>query len=159
MADTCPVAPSAATGRRSPRRPATSPTPPRADGLVRVRSDGCGPYCSLALHAPLPAWLHTALAGTHFGQPERGWPNFARSGSPVDWPALIEEHPECLVVNQDCLDAGAGAQWSGIVAAYRSLDVDGYRPYFDADLGVSEDGRISVEPMGLLVECSTGRGR
>ena len=124
----------------------------RADGLVRMRSDGCGPYCSLAPHAPLPAWLHTTLAGTYFGQPERGWPNFARSGSPVDWPALIEEHPEWLVVDQNSLDAGAGAQWSGIVAAYRSLAVDGYRPYFDADLGVSEDGRISVEPMGLLVD-------
>ncbi len=124
----------------------------RADGLVRMRRDGCGPYCSLAPHAPLPAWLHTALVGTHFGQPERGWPNFARSGSPVDWPALIGAHPDWLVVDQNSLDTGAGAQWSGIAAAYRSLAVDGYRPYFDADLGVSEDGRISVDPMGLLVD-------
>ena len=70
----------------------------------------------------------------------------------MDWPALIDEHPGWLVVDQNSLDAGAGAQWSGIVAAYRSLAVDGYRPYFDADLGVSEDGRISVDPMGLLVD-------
>jgi len=124
----------------------------RADGLVRVRSDWSIPDCRLNPQAPLPAWLHTALAGTLFGQPERGWPNFARSGSPVAWPALIEAHPDWLVVDQNSLDTGAGAQWSGIAAAYRSLAVDGYRPYFDADLGVSEDGRISVDPMCLLVD-------
>ncbi len=35
---------------------------------------------------------------------------------------------------------------------YRLLGEQGHRPYLDVALWVTEDGRISVDPIGLLVE-------
>jgi len=39
-----------------------------------------------------------------------------------------------------------------MAAAYRLLGEQGHRPYHDVALWVTEDGRISVDPIGLLVE-------
>ncbi len=117
-----------------------------------VRTDWSIPDCRLNPPAPLPAWLHTALAGADLSRPEGGWPNFARCQSPVDWPALIQEHPEWLLPDQDSLDANAGPRWPGIADAYQLLAERGHRPYLDVALWVTEDARISVDPIGLLVE-------
>ena len=54
----------------------------------------------------------------------------------------------------DSLEANAGARWPGMAAAYRLLGEQGHRPYRDVALWVTEDGRISVDPIGLLVEDS-----
>ncbi len=74
--------------------------------------------------------MHTAPAGADLSRPEGGWPNFGRTS----------------------LDANAGARWPGIAAAYRLLGERAHRPYLDVALWVTEDGRISVDPIWLLVE-------
>lgn len=125
------------------------------DGLELVdsggRACGHGDVCRLDPDVLLPAWLHHALAGARFTPPEGPWPNFARTVSPVNWPDLIQEHTDWLVPDHDMLEGNGGARWPGIAAAYALLAEQGHQPTLDVALWVLEDGRISVEPLTLLV--------
>lgn len=125
------------------------------DGLELVDTDGraCGhgDVCRLDPDVPLPAWLHTALAGARFTPPEGPWPNFARTASPVNWPALIQDHTDWLVPDHDMLEGNYGARWPGITASYALLAEQGHHPTLDVALWVLGDGQISVEPLTLVV--------
>ena len=50
------------------------------------------------------------------------------------------------------LDANAGPRGPGIADAYQLLAERGHRPYLDVALWVTENARISVDPIGLLLE-------
>lgn len=127
--------------------------------LVLVRGAGCATEYRLNPRAPLPTWLHAALTAAVFSGPdsEGGWPNFGRTASPVDWPALIVAHPEWLVPDHQSLKENGGARWPGIAAAYSLLSERGYSPRLDVALWVEQDGRISVEPISLIADPDRAR--
>lgn len=104
---------------------------------------------TLSPEAPLPKWLHDALAGAQFDQPEGAWPNWGRTQHPADWVTLITEHHDVLVPDHGMLKANGGATWPAIAEAFtyaRTLDPGAY---MDVTLWVETDGRISVEPAGM----------
>ncbi|SKS73314.1 Uncharacterised protein [Mycobacteroides abscessus subsp. bolletii] len=114
--------------------------------------DGDSYTLTLSPAAPLPGWLHDALAGAHFDLPEGAWPNWGRTQHPADWVTLITEHPEVLVPDHGMLKANGGATWPAIAEAFtyaRTLDPGAY---MDVTLWVETDGRISVEPAGMYTD-------
>lgn len=92
----------------------------------------------------VPEWLRTATAGI-LRRPESPKLQLARVWDPLDWPTLLEEHPEEL---HPCLPGPRSLRWNGIAHAYRLLQIAGYQPYLDVDLDVGA-GKLWLTPTEL----------
>lgn len=124
------------------------------EGLIAThcggRACGHGDCYALSPAANLPWWLHAALRDAVLTGPEgRPWPNWARTSHAVDWPTLVDRHPETLVPNHDMLERNEGASWSAIVEAFALLRSVDPNASMDVFLWVSTDGRILVDPMWI----------
>ncbi|WP_040793225.1 hypothetical protein [Nocardia paucivorans] len=98
----------------------------------------------------LPEWLMKVLDhGARLDPPEMGWPEIGRIDHPIDWPALIEAHPQVLAWHEGDLLGNDGASPESITAAYRLLVERGCRPYLDVALEVGPHGHILVAPSWL----------
>lgn len=125
----------------------------RDQALIQISTTGLscghGDIYVLSADAPLPDWLHRALAGAEFTAPEGPWPNWGRTDHPVDWPTLITTHPQTLTADQDMLDCNFGCSWASIAQAItlvRSIDP---HTHIDVCFWVDETGRITIEPIGF----------
>lgn len=125
----------------------------RDRGLLQVSTTGlsCGHGDDYIVEpdAPLPSWLHTVLKGVVFTAPEGPWPNWGRTDHPINWPALLEAHPDTLAAEQDMLDWNEAGSWESIAHAFtllRSIDPDSH---IDVFLWVSTTGLITIEPTGF----------
>lgn len=108
----------------------------------------------------LPRWLTDALDGAALsrcsadGDPTPAGPDLsvllARTSAPVNWPALIAEHPNRLVVDGQWLASRRGPQWSAISSAYERIVSAGCTAAIDVALMATADGRITVCPLRLL---------
>lgn len=92
--------------------------------------------------APLPGWFLSAVDGVKNRGVEAGWPQFGRYWDPVDWEALIKEHPEGIRFRrpgeaQMLLEL---RQWSRSEGLAFDLDVHLY---------INHDASISVEVWSL----------
>lgn len=87
--------------------------------------------------APVPTWLRRATDGILL-PPEAPTLQIARCWDPVDWPVLVGDHREDLIV------AGPvgpdGPSWKHILQAWTLLGAAGHDPALDVDLEVSVDG-------------------
>lgn len=123
------------------------------EGLITTycggRECGHGDRYALSPAANLPSWLHAALRDAVLTGPEGPWPNWARTSHPVDWPTLVDRHPDTLVPDHDMLEHNQGATWSAIVEAFTLLRSVDPNAAVDVFLWVSTDGRILVEPMWI----------
>lgn len=81
----------------------------------------------------IPDWLRTATAGLLRWPDSRQPFSFARVWDPIDWPALLEEHPGELKPNLPVIDS---LTWDGLARAFRLLVAAGYKPWLDAHLEV-----------------------
>ncbi|WP_396908342.1 hypothetical protein [Mycolicibacterium sp.] len=105
------------------------------DALVLVEEGQC---CSpnhyeMSPDADLPRWFTEALAGMCLRESECGWPGLARTWAPIDWPALIDAHPEFLapLVNKQ-------TTWPAICKAFGLLREKGYGTQLDVNILVDE---------------------
>lgn len=111
-------------------------------------SCGHGDTYTLSADAPLPQWLHRALSGAVFTDPEGPWPEWGRTTTPIDWPALIAQHPDFLAPDADCF-APHSATWEAITDAFtRARTADEFAA-LDVILWVSPDATILVEPWAM----------
>ena len=123
------------------------------DALVLVKHAGnhCGngDRYELATDAPLPQWLCIALQAAELSRLDVYFPTFLRCEGPLNWPTLVRQHPEELVVAEELLAANDASNWAGIAESHAYLLKRGHQPVFDVMLAVDELDRISLEPMGL----------
>lgn len=95
--------------------------------------------------SPLPAWLLDAVRGVPTHGIEGGWPQFARYWDPINWPALVAEHPDEIVWDRP-----------EYASMYKDLwdwgHQEGLNPWFDVGLWISADAKIevSVGAFGLI---------
>ncbi|SFQ31313.1 hypothetical protein [Amycolatopsis rubida] len=87
--------------------------------------------------APVPRWLRDVTAGLLL-PPEAPTLQFARVWDRVDWPALLAEHGDDLIV-AGTVGAG-GPHWTGVLQAWRLLENAGHAPQLDVDLEVGLTG-------------------
>lgn len=122
----------------------------RAEALIQTATDGraCGhgDRYVLSPDAQLPDWLHNALAGAVLTAPEGPWPNWARTCAAVDWPTLVNAHPDVLAPDRDMLDGNNGATWEAIAAAFALLRAVDPGAQMDVFFWVGTDGRVLIEP-------------
>ncbi|PYE12021.1 hypothetical protein DFR67_12629 [Williamsia limnetica] len=134
----------------------------RENGLAVLSSAGrgCGhgDTYTLAADAPVPQWMHTALAGVVFSAPEGPWPNWGRTDAPIDWPALIAAHPDGLDVDPGVTDDLHGASWTSIVEAFALARSTDPQAALDVCLWVDTDSTVLVEP-AYLHHCVEDVGR
>ncbi|SEB29474.1 hypothetical protein [Arthrobacter woluwensis] len=95
-----------------------------------------GPYF-LPESSPLPGWFLAAVRGFPIRGVEAGWPQFARYWDPINWPALVSEHPEGLVWGKPEHAAMYTQLWDWGTR-------EGLAPWLDVFLFVSADARIEV---------------
>ncbi|MEU7631708.1 hypothetical protein AB0C34_17220 [Nocardia sp. NPDC049220] len=129
----------------------------RSTALGTVEGDGygCGHGATWLLPPHLlqvPAPLAQAIAGVELGLPEGPWPEFGRTQCPIDWPELIDAHPDALTWNHAMLENNLGAGADAISTAYRILAARGCRPSMDVCLWVESDARIAIEPLALFAD-------
>ncbi|WP_158886224.1 hypothetical protein [Amycolatopsis anabasis] len=103
--------------------------------------------------APVPRWLARATDGLLLA-PEAPALQIARIWDRVEWPRLLAEHSEDLVVAGP-VGAG-GPRWEALLHAWQILDDADHRPALDVDLDVDVDGRVLELRHGGI---STGSGR
>ncbi len=94
-------------------------------------------YFRWAPAGPVPAWLREETDGK-LSAPEAPTLNVVRCWARVDWPTLVEQHRDELVM------AGAtgpvGPSWDRVCRAWSALESAGHRPVLDVDLEVSVGG-------------------
>ncbi|ATY17111.1 hypothetical protein CU254_41785 (plasmid) [Amycolatopsis sp. AA4] len=95
------------------------------------------PRYRLADDAPVPKWLREATDGL-LCPPEAPTLQFARVWDRVDWPTLVAEHGDDLVV-AGTVGAG-GPHWAGVLRAWQVLEDAGHAPELDVDLSVDFAG-------------------
>lgn len=120
--------------------------------LVSTQSLTCGhgDTYRVRAEAPLPRWLHDALGGHQLTAPEGPWPNWGRTDAPIDWPTLVFDHPDELLVDHNNLAHNGYPTWKAITVAWARLDMEQQQPRLDIDLYVSEDNKIQIWPCGLF---------
>ena len=121
------------------------------DSLLLVqRGTCCEPDHYVVKQASaLPQWLKGALAGVCLRASECGWPGLARTWDPVDWPTLIQDHPDLLrpLVKEE------KASWPAICRAYRLLQQRGYPTQLDVDILIDDaEPRLLIWPTMLYAE-------
>lgn len=118
---------------------------------------GHGDRYVLSPDAQLPDWLHNALAGAVLTAPEGPWPNWARTCAAVDWPTLINAHPDVLAPDRDMLEYNDGATWEAIAEAFALLRTVDQGAHMDVFFWVGTDGRVLVEPgwIGTTIDVPT----
>ncbi len=125
-------------------------------GLLLMSSDsrecGHGDRFVLAPDAELPQWFHQALAGAVLTGSEGGWPNWGRTCAPVDWPTLIDQHPDTLAPDHGMLESNEGASWEAIATAFGLLRAVDPKAAMDVSFWVDEQGRVLIDPMWI---CTT----
>ena len=87
--------------------------------------------------SPLPSWLMDAVRGVPNHGIEAGWPQFARYWDPVNWPALIAEHPEEIDWERPENTALYKDLWDWGVK-------ENMAPHFDVALFIHKDAKIEV---------------
>lgn len=117
------------------------------DGLARA--DALRRHGRTALSATNLPWLHTELSGVDFSGPEGPWPNWGRTGAPIDWPALIAAHPGDLAP-EDTAALTESASWESIVEAFTLARSADPRAALDVCLWVDIDGTVLVEAAFLF---------
>ncbi|MEU7769331.1 hypothetical protein AB0B25_30165 [Nocardia sp. NPDC049190] len=132
----------------------------RSTALGTTEGDdyGCGHGATWMLPPHLlqvPGPLAHAIAGAELELPEGPWPEFGRTQHPINWPELIDTHPDQLTWNHAMLENNLGAGADAISTAYRVLATRGCRPYMDVCLWVDPDARISIEPLALYAAENT----
>lgn len=126
----------------------------------RLESYGTEYVWTVAPVRGVPRWLTDALDGAAMsrcsadGDPTPAGPDLsvllARTSAPVNWPALIAEHPNRLVVDGQWLASRGGPQWSAISSAYERIVSAGCTAAIDVALMATADGRITVCPLRLF---------
>lgn len=116
--------------------------------VVYLASDHGNRY-TLAEDAPLPMWFHEALAGAVMFEAEGPWPNWGSTFHPVDWPALIDAHPDVLVPCHEMLELNDGASWPAIAEAFAIARRHDPLASLSVHFWVGPDGRTEIEPVLL----------
>lgn len=107
--------------------------------------------------SPLPSWLMDAVRDVPNQGVEGGWPQFARYWNPIDWPALIAEHPDEIGWDEPEYTAMYTELWDW---GHR----EGLNPWFDVGLWISPEAKIeccrwSVRPCRVRPAQRGGAGR
>lgn len=122
-------------------------------GLDFVSSDGtvCGHFDRYVLSpdAPVPHWFRAAMNRAALTAPEGPWPNWGRTCHAIDWATLVALHPDEIAPEQNMLDWNLGGTWDSIAAALRVALAADPNTETDVNFWVDEQGRITVEPMGI----------
>lgn len=118
--------------------------------------DGSGQYLGgdylLGPHSTLPTWFNTALFGIPLQATDGPYPEIVRIWGAVDWPSLLTDHPDFLVLaDGDQAHLTTGPHWARVQSAYTAVCAAGHIPVLDVAVSVSRDARIMVCPLGLIV--------
>lgn len=118
--------------------------------------DGSGQYLGgdylLGPHSALPTWFNTALFGIPLQAADGPYPEIVRIWGAVDWPSLLTDHPDFLVLaDGDQAHLTTGPHWVRVQSAYTAVCAAGHIPVLDVAVSVSRDARIMVCPLGLIV--------
>ncbi|SHS18419.1 Uncharacterised protein [Mycobacteroides abscessus subsp. abscessus] len=119
---------------------------PHGDGSGQYRG---GDYL-LGPHSAMPTWFNTALFGVPLQASDGPYPEVARIWNAVDWPGLVDDHPEFLTTDQAQTSSSA-PNWARVRAAHAEVHAAGYIPMLDIALSVSRDARVTLCPLGLIV--------
>lgn len=118
--------------------------------------DGSGQYLGgdylLGPHSTLPTWFNTALFCIPLQATDGPYPEIVRIWGAVDWPSLLTDHPDFLVLaDGDRAHLTTGPHWARVQSAYTAVCAAGHIPVLDVAVSVSRDARIMVCPLGLIV--------
>ncbi|WP_040793233.1 hypothetical protein [Nocardia paucivorans] len=125
----------------------------RADALValaeQARDTGAFPPIPTEL---LPDWLLEALDPARLQTPEIGWPEFAITEHPIDWPTLVDRYRGDIAWNYTDLEANAAPWPQVILAAHRMLGDRGATPILRMSVGIARTGQVLLTPLGLFYD-------
>lgn len=124
--------------------PYNGPQPDGADQYVG------GDYL-LGPASPLPTWFNTALFGIPLQASDGPYPEVARIWDAVDWPGLLDDHPEFLAIDHELNDLNNAPHWAQVRDTYTTVNAAGHIPMLDVAVSVSRDAKITLCPLGLIV--------